>query len=182
MIRIFSVTMKFTSFAHTSWRHIFNKKVLLRKGKRHTARGVSSTPSVTWGGVPPWPGLMGGTRGGVPPAGVPAGEVWWGVPEVGYPPAGLPPPLARSDRGLPKVGYPPQGYPLPGLMGGTWGGVPPSRGTPSPPGWTWLGSPPPQLDLVRILPPQVWTDKQSETITSHLVLRTQSVIKITVSV
>ena len=52
-----------------------NKKVLLHERKRPTDRGVSSTPSVTRGGVPlptagvpPWPGLMGGgTRGGVPP-------------------------------------------------------------------------------------------------------------------
>ena len=29
------------------------KKVLLRECKRHTDRGVSSTPSVSWSGVPP---------------------------------------------------------------------------------------------------------------------------------
>ena len=68
-----------------------NKKVLLREHKRHTNCGVSSTPSVTWGGV-------------LPPAGVPPGQVWQGVgvlPEVGYPPDGVPP----------KVGYPQQEVP-----------------------------------------------------------------------
>ena len=44
--------------------------------------------------------------------------------------------------------------------------------------WLDLARVPPQLDLTRV-PPQVWTDKQSETITSRLVdlLRTRSVIK-----
>ena len=51
-----------------------NKKVLLRERKRHTDRSVSGlmggyprrgTPLLA--GVPPGPGLMGGTQGGVPP-------------------------------------------------------------------------------------------------------------------
>ena len=100
--------------------------------------------------------------------------------EVGYPP--------------PRQGIPWLGYPHPGLTGGyppvrvppvqVWRGVPwpPHRGTlplgyhpwldlawvpPPPPPGPGLGTPPP--------PPQVWTDKQSETITSRLVLRTRSV-------
>ena len=52
----------------TGYFYVYNKKVLLRERKRHTDCGVSRT---TRGGVPPWPGPMGG--GG------------W-VPEVGYPP------------------------------------------------------------------------------------------------
>ena len=72
-----------------------HKKVLLRERKRHTDRGVSSTPSDTRGGVPPPPGQGypparsngGGTRGGVP-----LHSCTW----PGYPPwldlAGVPPP------------------------------------------------------------------------------------------
>ena len=85
-----------------------NKKVLLRERKRHTNRGVSSTPAVIRGEdpPPPRPGLMGG--GGV-------------LPKVGYPPA-------RSDGAVPKVGSPREG-----LTGGgypRWGtpiGVPLAR-------------------------------------------------------
>ena len=75
-----------------------NKKVLLRERKRHTDRSVSSTPSVSLGGVPPPPSQVwwggGGTQGGVPPG------------------SGTPPP-ARSDRG--GGGYP----------SWTWPGYPP---------------------------------------------------------
>ena len=73
-----------------------------------------------------------------------------------------------SQRHLPEVGFP-----RPGPMGGGTRagvpplppGVPPWLGYPSA-GWTWPGYPP---------TPQVWTDKQSETITFPLVLRTRSV-------
>ena len=88
---------------------------------------------------------------------------------------------------LPEVGYPPTGVPPhPGLMGGypSWGiphqGIP-HQGTPPPSQVQWgvpeMGYPPPSwLDLAGVPPlPQVWTDKQSETITSRLVLRTRSV-------
>ena len=98
-----------------------NKKVLLRERKRHTDRGVSSTPSVTRGGVPPRPGPTG--RGyprwgtpcqGTPPARSDGGYLRWGTP------------LARSDRGGGT---------------GTSGGVPP-------PGWLHLaGVPPPPLQV-----------------------------------
>ena len=75
----------------------------------------------------------------------------------------------------------------------TWpGGTPPGWGTPRdltwlgrafqvpPPGWTWLGYPPPGPGRVPPPPLRVWIDKQSETITSRLVLRTRSV-KITIA-
>ena len=73
-----------------------NKKVLLCERKRHTDCSISSTPSVTCNGVPPWPGLMGGTQGGVPP-----GQVSWEYLRSGTP-------LARYDEGyLRWLGYPP---------------------------------------------------------------------------
>ena len=110
-----------------------HKKVLLGERKRHTDRGVSSTPSVTRSGVPPPARLRpGGTQGGVPPWPGPMG-----VPEGGYPP--------------PQSGYPPPGpmggtpirVPLPGLTGGypRWGTTPIRV---FPPGW---------LDLARVPPP-----------------------------
>ena len=102
-------------FATQGVRTLYNKKVLLRERKRHTHRGVSSTPSVNRGGVPPQQAY-------------PPGQVWQGVPEVGYPPG-------QVQWGGTQGGVPPgQGYPQPGLMGETWGGVPSSgRGTPYPP-------------------------------------------------
>ena len=149
-----------------------NKKVLLRERKRHTDRRVSSTPSVIRGGVPP-PTRSDGGGGRLPDVGhppvrvplvrVPPVQVWQGGVQVGhprsYPPpgwldlAGYPPSLARSDRG---------------------GGGGYLRWYP-PPSWLDLARYPPSP------PPQVWTDKQSETITSHLVLRTRSVNKVYVT-
>ena len=74
---------------------------------------------------------------------------------------------ARSDGGVPEVGFTPIRVPHGQVrQGGTWGGVPP------------IGAPPGWLDLAGVHPhTQVWTDKQSETITFPLVLRTRSVIK-----
>ena len=91
--------------------------------------------------------------GGVPPSrGYPLGQVRWG---------GTP----LSDGG---GGYCEGGAPQPGPTGILEMGYPPVRVPP--PSW---------LDLARVPPPpQVWTDKQSETITSRLVLRTRSVTKI----
>ena len=106
--------------------HVLNNKVLLRERKRHTDRGVSSTPSVTRGGVPPSPS-------GYPPARSNRGVPRWGTPPPGYP-------LARSDRGNTRGGVPPsRGTPLARSdQGGTQGGVPP------PPSWLDLaGVPPP---------------------------------------
>ena len=97
-----------------------NKKVLLRERKRHTDCSVSSTPSVTWVGVPPPP------QQGYPPArsdrgylrwGTPPGQVWWGylrwgIPSRGTPPEpgwGTPPPLScgltNKVKLLPPVSY-----------------------------------------------------------------------------
>ena len=98
-------TLKF--FLYLNSKTNFHKKVLLRERKRHTDRGVSSTPSVTRGGVPPppgrgtpQPGLMGE---GVPEVRYPPpSQVWQGVPEVGYPwldLAGVPPPPDREIDG-----------------------------------------------------------------------------------
>ena len=94
--------------------------------------------------------------------------------EVGYPPParsnvgggvylrwGTPLPGATGGGGVvPKVGYPPIG--VTSVRSGWGGGGYPRWGTPS-----WLGYLPPR--------PQVWTDKQSETINFPLVLRTRSV-------
>ena len=91
---------------HLCGRSINNhKKVLLRERKRHTDRGVSSTPSVTRGGVPPSPDR------GIPLAGwgtpSPSGPGWgtplpiWTWP--GYPPT----PLCRqTDRHVSKHNLP----------------------------------------------------------------------------
>ena len=68
---------------------MLNKKVLLRKRKRHTARRVVSTPSVVLPGYPP-PPPRGGP--GTPPGGyltqVPPRGTWPGYPRggSGYPP------------------------------------------------------------------------------------------------
>ena len=78
---------------------------------------------------------------------------------------------------FPKWGYPNSpppagGTPRPGLTGGylRWG-TPPGRGYP--PTRSDSGAP----EVRYPPPPQVWTDKQSETITSRLILRTRSVMK-----
>ena len=70
-----------------------NKKVLLRERKRHTDRGVSSTPSVILYEV-----------GYPPPIGVPPGKVRWGVPKVGYPHRGTPQPGLTGGGGTPRLG------------------------------------------------------------------------------
>ena len=73
----------------------FNKKVLLRERKRHTARRVASTPYVVLTGYPP-------TDQGTPPGqGTPPARV---PPRPGYPPPGLdlagyPPPAAPWHSG-----------------------------------------------------------------------------------
>ena len=145
------------------------------------------------GGVPPsgypWPGLMGVAKVEYPPVEVPPGPGLMGGTQGGVPLLRYP--LAMSDGGT-WGGVPPcQDTSWPGPMGGTWGGVPhrgrypPHQGTPNQVWWRdryqrW-GTPcwgTPQLAGPGKGPPlrQVWTDKQSETITSRLVLRTRSVI------
>ena len=99
---------------------LFNKKVLLRERKRHTARRVVSTPSavltgyppiLTWWGVAylgtPHPDLAGGYPTLVPPQqGTPSPTwTWQGTPRLdlaGYPPPGpgrVPPQLPHGILG-----------------------------------------------------------------------------------
>ena len=95
----------------------WNKKVLLRERKRHTACRVASTPHVVPTGYPP-------------SQGTPPGQ---GTPRPGYPPARVPPwpgyPLARvpPSQGTPPARVPPH-----------WPGYPPPAGP---------GRVPPRLDL-----------------------------------
>ena len=121
-------------------------------------RGVSSTPSVTGCGVPPWPGPMRGTWGGVLPQPGPIG---------GYPRWGTP----RSNVGYLRWGTPTMVPPRPGLMEGTQGGVPPSRGT-----WSDRGTP--HVDLAGV--PFWGVDRQPDRhVSKHnlpVVLRTRSVM------
>ena len=135
-----------------------NKKVLLRESKRHTDRGVSSTPSVTRGGVPPPARSDGG--GGVPHLAPQARSDEGGTPQQGYPPArsdggggylrwgtlaGVPPgQVWRSDGGYPRWGTPCRGTPL----ARSDGGYPPGKGTP-------------QLDLAGYPPPFRGVDRQT---------------------
>ena len=75
------------------WFYNYNKKVLLRERKRHTARRVLSTPSVVLPGYPPpRPDLAGGggvSDQGTPPAGYPPSPPWLDL-------AGYPPPLVSA--------------------------------------------------------------------------------------
>ena len=122
---------RMVTYSFRSSKIIFNKKVLLRERKRHTARRVVSTPSVVLPGYPP-------QAGGVPDLGTPLG----GVPDPGTPPGGVPGP-----------GYPPGGYltrvPPPGGYL-TW--VPPPGGVPD------TGTPPGGVPD-RTPPSPLWTDK-----------------------
>ena len=97
-VLIICLNIRQASNSSNKWLDIFqneyesDKKVLLRERKMHTNRGVSSTPSVSQGGVPPLagypparsgggyppPGLMGGTppsSGVLPPAGITPSQV-----------------------------------------------------------------------------------------------------------
>ena len=103
-------------------KYVYDKKVLLRERKRHTAHHVVTTPSVVLTGYPPiltWPG--GGTLPRYPPIRVPT------------PPGRVPPWQGTPQQGTPLAGYPPAGYP-------------PSR-VPPPPAGPGRVPPPPQLDL-----------------------------------
>ena len=135
---------------------IFNKKVLLRERKRHTAHHVASAR---------YAALCNGGRG-------------YPISGRGYPISGKGYPVQCLGRGgypIPGVG----GYPISGLGRGvpqvqTWDGVPPHLrwGTPPDLRWglpgnlgtlptrTWDGVPPPHLDLGRgMYPPPASVDK-----------------------
>ena len=112
-----------------------NKKVLLRERKRHTDRGISSTPSVVlyWGG---------GGGGGLPLPGVP--HPCWGYLTLGTPPSDL------AGGGYPTSDSPHQTW-LGGVPHPCWGGggYPTSGTPPAGPGWgtplagPGRGTPPP---------------------------------------
>ena len=142
---------------------VFNKKVLLRERKRHTDRRVASTryvASVGGGGVPPSRSRWGG---GHPPSrsrwgGVPPSRSRWGG---GAPPhpgpgggrgagQGTPPIQVQVEGGGVGWGTPPH----PGPGGGQGRAPPQSRSR-----WGGWGAP-------RVPPPPMWTDKQTENITS----------------
>ena len=59
-----------------------------------------------------------------PPTGVHPGQVWWKVPKVGYLPSGYPQPGPTGGWGYPRWSTPIRVSSPPGLIGGTWGGVP----------------------------------------------------------
>ena len=102
---------------------------------------------VPWAGPPYWQG--GGYPGWGPSArGIPqAGPPYWGVPQAGPPPsAGWGTPHHELDGVLPPPTMSWMGYPPPTI---SWMGYPP------PPTISWMG-----------YPPRVWTDTQSENITS----------------
>ena len=71
-------------------------------------------PPPNWQGVPPWPGLMGGTLPGGTPPWVPPGQVWWGYLRWGTPRGGTGgvPPLAgpgwATSLSEPSQGTPPR--------------------------------------------------------------------------
>ena len=129
----------------------YNKTVLLRERKRHTARRVVSTPSVVLTGYPPprpdlaqGCTLLGGTL-----LSWPGGYPTWVNPRQGIPPSWpgkVPPPLSWTWLGTPPMCLPH------GILGnvakhyGIW--VPP-------PSWTWLGTPP------RVCPMAFWVMLQS---------------------
>ena len=146
-----------------TWKQTINKRALLRERKRHTDRGVSSTPSVVlyWGvpllggyptlgtpvdltGVPPIRPGQGGTPsllGEVPHLGYPPSDLAGGTPSLlGYPTLGTPSDLAGVTPRQTWLGGTPY---LPGVPPQTWLGYPPLSGhgwgTPLagiPPGWT----------------------------------------------
>ena len=130
------VSLRFTWPCQKYQIYFQNKKVFLCERKRHTDRGVSSTPSVNRSGVPPLSGTpparsdRGYLRLGTPVR-YPHSQVRRGHPRLSSPHSGTPSQvgyhLARSDRGVPNLRYPLLGTPPSGP-----GWVPP-------PTWTWLG-------------------------------------------
>ena len=142
----------------------FNKKVLLRERKRHTARRVANaryagggdTPSSHGGGYPIQSWWVGGYHP-VMVKGTPSShgrgyliQSWWVGGTPGNPPRpgwGTPPP-SRYGRGTPLLHHPELAGVPPSTIQ-TWFGYPPPP-RPSRPGW---GTPPPV---------EVWTNKQTE--------------------
>ena len=73
-----------SDISYSKYENNFNKTVLLRKRKRHTARCVASTRSVILGGGVGVPTLVGGYLlwwGGTYSGG--GYLLWWGVPTPG---------------------------------------------------------------------------------------------------
>ena len=95
-----------------------SKKVLLRERKRHTYRGVSSTPSVVL------------YRGGIPCGGVPHPK-WGGTPGYSLSGPGRGTPHPRLDGGMPHPRLDEGTH-----RGWTWLGYPPSDLAGVPPIWT----------------------------------------------
>ena len=142
--------------------HIYNydKEVLLRERKRHTARRVavaSACYAREGGGTPSQ------VQGGIP-------SQVWGVPRPRSRGRGYPVPCLGGYP-IPGRGYPISGPARPG-MGYPPPPARPGMGSPRPDlGW---GNPPPKPDLGWGIPPwprpgtgyppplQVWTDKQTE--------------------
>ena len=165
--------MTFPTFRHLKTKgvlkHFYNKKVLLRERKRHTARRVASTPYVVLTGYPPRPGYpphpgylpSQGTRH--PPARVPPAPPVRVPPSQGTPPPPTPWPGYPLARVPPGQGYPPARVP-PGVPSGTpqpwstpWEGYPPAWVPITQPGYPpGQGTPhqgtPPGLDLAVNLP------------------------------
>ena len=112
----------------------WDKKVLLRERKRHTARPCSEYSFCCPTRVPPGGG--GGTRTSVPPPPPPGG-----YPDLGTPPGGGYPDLGTPPGGVPGPWYPPRGgtqTSVPPLPHGILGNVAKAlwdMGTP-PPLWT----------------------------------------------
>ena len=154
---------------------IRNKKVLLRKRKRHTARHVSSAPRYAGGGGYPVPGLGGypvpGPGGGymVPGLrGVPGPRSGGGTPSHVW---GVPHPMSWGGHPIPCWGGTPSH-----VWGGnphTWDGVPPPSQTldqwvPPPTIQTWMGYPLP--------PPEMLTDRHVWKQYLPVILRMRAVI------
>ena len=129
-------------------KYCFNKKVLLRERKRHTARRVASARYAGgwypieswWGGVPiqswrgvPHPDMMGGTHSSHGGKGYPI-QSWWGGNPSSHGGGGDTP----SSHGRGYLGYPPHHPDL--------AGVPPPHSD-------LAGVPPPHPDLAGVPPP-----------------------------
>ena len=132
----FSSILHYIDWIEHNWYNFpWNKKVLLRECKRHTARRVASTPYVVLTWVPPLArSAWGGGYLTLVPPWVPPRLTWPGGTWPGYPPDTPPADLARG--GTWPAGYPPPPGRVPP------GRVPPQAGYP--PSWTWQGNPAPR--------------------------------------